>query len=172
MRSKLAQAVRKQFGSRLSDLLPRFREVPAPSKGDRLYQWKVDRSYWVYVLVHPHHLGDVFVVEVAWTKGKPFPGGYSKPTGSSEKAFERFRLYELWNERAPLDLWWIGGRPKPDPETARVPPPRAEADLLKEAEAAATDAVERMASFGVPYLSKIAKQLGHGMHSSELTDAD
>jgi hypothetical protein len=159
--------VRKEFDSRLSSVLPSFREVPPLRKGDRLYQWKVDRGYWVYVLLHPHHLGDIFIVEVAWTKGQPFPGGYSKPTGSSEKDFERFRLYDLWNERAPLDLWWIGGRPRPDPVTLQLPTLRPESDLLEEAEAAASEAVDRLASFGVPYLSKIAKQLGHDMHPTD-----
>ena len=163
MRSKLARAVRERFDSRLASALPSFRPIPARPKGDRLYQWQVAPDYWIYVSLSPHHLGDVFVVEVAWTKGQPFPGRHSDPTGSPEKDFERFRLYALWNERSPLDLWWIGGRPRPDPLTLLVPPLRPETDLLAEAEAAADEAVDRLVSFGLPYLSKMAAALGHEM---------
>jgi hypothetical protein len=143
--------------------LPSFREIPANLKGNRLYEWQVDPRFRVYVSLHPHHLGDIFIVEVAWTKGQPFPGGYSGPNGSVEKDFERFRLSDLWNERAPLDLWWIGGRPKLDPLTGTLPRQRPEAELLAEAETAADDAVDRLVSIALPYLSNVARKLGHEM---------
>jgi hypothetical protein len=82
LRSKIAQVVRKRFGSRLC----------------------------------------LFIVEVAWTKGQPFPGGYSRPTGSSEKDFERFRLYELWTSE---HLWICGGSAGDHSLTLRQHEPRS-----------------------------------------------
>jgi hypothetical protein len=163
LRSQLAQSVRERFESCLSNRLPSFCRIPAPTKGDRLYQWEVGPTYWIYVLLHPHHLGDVFVVEVAWTRGLPFPGGYSKSSKSGRHGFERFRLHELWNERAPLDLWWIGGRPRLDLTEGGLPQLRPEAELIDEAGAFAEDAVGRLVAFGLPYLSKIGKALGYNM---------
>jgi hypothetical protein len=104
-----------------------------------LYEWKLAPRFVVYFYLHVHHIG-VLSVELAWTKGGPYPGvSYTGPKGSAKVPLEHFRLYELWDEKDALSLW--------------------RTDCGQPVEVA-DDVIARFVDSGIPYLADITRQMG------------
>jgi hypothetical protein len=147
--------------------LPQFRPVKGAeiAPGDRLYLWKVGPDLWLYVMLGIFHLEDLMFLELAWTSNKRWPARrYSQdPFGPAQEGSVRFRLYELWNEREPLDLWRIGPRVTLDPVRMQFTQPSPEQDLFDEIESVVSDSIDRLVRFGLPYFQKVAREHGYNL---------
>jgi len=134
MRSKLGNAVRKEFESRLSQRLPQFRPVK-PERieifgkmeqeippGWRLYLWhfREDLYFYLLLVIGPQKLGDAFTVECAWTRNARFPAladlmePYDIPRcnivhDEPKDGDFKFRIGTLWEPRAD-HWWWVAPR--------------------------------------------------------------
>jgi hypothetical protein len=115
MRSKLAQAVRRQFEEQLHATCPQFardREALLPP-GWNAYRWQARPDLACYLVLCLHSKQDSFAVECAWSSNGPFPKGtlrsprdieFSRIRRDEPKDGEfRFRLALLWQDR---DHWW------------------------------------------------------------------
>jgi len=160
MRAPLAKAVRREFGLRLTEVVPQFAEVKGESipPGDRLYVWEASPGLRFYLLLqfHPHE--DWFTLEVAISQSGRWPAFALQPSSPDADVKDgdfRFRLGRLW---APpqRDVWW---------ELAPRPPAGASVDqymnrapveeLLTKIEPLVEDAVRQIAQHALPYLHKV-----------------
>lgn len=149
MRRELGQEVARQLDVRMSRSLPQFRRVK-PERGTgalRQYRWDSSTSVAFFLSLLTHRIWDSFTLELAWSKAGRYPGSVppDDPSTADEVAEElRFRIGKLWAP-PPADVWWELG---PGPFETKE-------QLLRKVSPAVDDAVDKMASYGLSYVTRL-----------------
>ena len=163
MRAPLAKAVRKEFATRLKEVVPEFVEAKGENipPGDRLFLWEVSDELRFYLLLQFHPYEDWFTLEVAVSRSGHWPAFALLPNSPEADVRDndlRFRLGRLW---APpqQDVWWeLAPRPEcgasMDEYMKRVPVD----DLFPRVKPLVDDAVQRVVEYGAPYFQRAASE--------------
>ncbi len=108
MRKALGNAVRKEFGKKLTNRLPQFHLLPGEHlyPGDRLYCWKKEAhlSFYIRLVVDPKGMRETFTLEIGWSRNDQPPVHQSinyRDDLGRDSAY--FRLSSFWSS---IDPWW------------------------------------------------------------------
>ncbi len=174
MRKEYGKALFTEFSRLLRERAPEWKPVSIKSiyvfPGNKLFRWVPEEPNHCYVILVPHHRGsDDFVVELGWSRLGRFPElhmrpSFERPTRGTEMTLPEYvcRIGWLYGSR---DKWWSiwtpSARHPDDPlesllETVR-PLSREEAE--KAVRKPAADAVERVVTYGIPYLREWAERV-------------
>ena len=153
MRREMSQAVRKEFASQLDRRLPHFARDQASNVPPEVVQYvwgSANKQLLFYVCLQFHRIWDRFTIELAWSSQGRYPG-YAPPAEPEDEAPTgemRFRLSRLW--ASSEDVWWEplpGGWANKKELHARIEP-------------VVSDAMEKLVTYGVPYMERVTEQRG------------
>jgi len=180
MRKEYGNALRKLFAAQMKQGLPRFGEVKVKSvyaaPGERAYRWIAREPIHCWIVLSPDPKDyDQFHVLIGWSKRARYPELSMIPSGlrptpdRAEFAQDEYliRLPDLWT---PLDTPWVVREIRAltsvqDLQAGMAPISPDQA--LKDVAPLVNDAIERLKTYGLPYLEAFVAAGGHEANATQ-----
>ncbi len=171
MRKEYGKALRDSFESAMKQHLPDYRPAKVKSMyvgpGERPFCWNPGGAVHCYVILVPSPKGsEEFTVDLAWSIHGRFPELGMRPSGRATRDRTEFgqdefacRLGSLWTTQ---DVWWGLSDADPFEDALSLKAliarskPLTPAEALDAVQPRVQDAMEKLQTHGIPYLSEFA----------------